>query len=83
MRHNLQRSQDAEIAATQTVSPSISRRCVVTGLALSTVPTGIVLNESENAYAQAKQSAPEKSLYERLGGSSPSPRSWITSAMQS
>ena len=69
MRHNLQRSDDAkEIIAAQSVSPSISRRCVVAGLALSTVPTGVVLTGTENAYAQGKQTAPEKSLYERLGG---------------
>ena len=69
MRRNLQRSHDAsEINAAQSVSPSISRRCVVAGLALSTVPTGAVMTETENAYAQGKQTAPEKSLYERLGG---------------
>src|SRR5262245_51421145 len=68
MRRNLQRRDDAEIFAAQSVSSSISRRCVVAGLALSTVPTGVVLSQSENAYAQGKQTAPEKSLYERLGG---------------
>jgi len=68
MRRDLQRSHDAEIAAVQNVSPSISRRCVVAGLALSTVPTGIVFNETEKAYAQGTQTSPEKSLYERLGG---------------
>ena len=69
MSRNLQRSHDAkEITTAQSVSPSISRRCVVAGLALSTVPTGVVLTGTENAYAQGKQPAPEKSLYERLGG---------------
>ena len=68
MRRDLQRSHDAEIAAAQSVSPSISRRCVVAGLALSSLPAGVVFNETEKAYAQGTQTAPEKSLYERLGG---------------
>jgi hemoglobin len=68
MRRDLQRSHEGEITAAQSVSPSISRRCVVAGLALSTLPTGVVLNDTEEAYAQGTQTAPEKSLYERLGG---------------
>ena len=37
------------------------------GLALIAAP-GAVLATADNAYAQAKESTPEKSLYERLGG---------------
>jgi hemoglobin len=48
------------------VSTSITRRSVVAGLAL-TAP-GAVLAGAGNAYAQAQQTQPEKSLYERLGG---------------
>ena len=58
----------AKVTRHRLFRPSISRRCVVAGLALSTVPTGVVLTETENAYAQGKQTAPEKNLYERLGG---------------
>jgi hypothetical protein len=39
---------------------------MVAGLALSASP--IALAGARNAYAQAKQTTPEKSLYERLGG---------------
>ena len=49
------------------VSTSITRRSVVGGLALTAAP-GVVLAAADNAYAQAKQTMPEKSLYERLGG---------------
>ena len=49
------------------VSTSITRRSVVAGLALTAAPLA-VLAGSENAYAQATQTVPEKSLYERLGG---------------
>ena len=45
---------------------SISRRSVVAGLTLSAAP--IVLAGADTAYAQAKQTTPDKSLYERLGG---------------
>ena len=51
----------------QAVSTSITRRSVVAGLALTAAPVA-VLAGAENAYAQAKQTMPEKSLYERLGG---------------
>ena len=51
----------------QAVSTSITRRSVVAGLALTAAPLA-VLAGSENAYAQATQTVPEKSLYERLGG---------------
>ena len=48
------------------VSTSITRRSAVAGLALTAVP--VALAGANNAYAQAKQTMPEKSLYERLGG---------------
>src|SRR5512143_2744235 len=48
------------------VSNSITRRGVVAGLALTAAPMA-VLAGAENARAQA-QTAPEKSLYDRLGG---------------
>src|ERR1051325_213656 len=54
---------------TQDLSTSITRRSLVAGLALSATPA--VLAGADNAYAQTKetkQSMPEKSLYERLGG---------------
>ena len=48
-------------------STSITRRSVAAGLALTAAPMA-VLAGADNAYAQAKQTMPEKSLYERLGG---------------
>jgi hemoglobin len=48
------------------VSTSISRRKVVAGLALTAAPA--VLAGADKAYAQARQTTPDKSLYERLGG---------------
>ena len=45
----------------------ITRRSVVAGLALAAAPV-TVLAAADNAHAQAKQTMPEKSLYERLGG---------------
>jgi hemoglobin len=50
----------------QAVSTSITRRRAVAGLALTAAP--VALAGSDKAYAQAKQTKPEKSLYERLGG---------------
>ena len=50
----------------QDISTSITRRSVVAGLAISASP--MVLAGANNAYAEAKQTTPEKSLYERLGG---------------
>jgi hypothetical protein len=44
----------------------LTRRSVVAGLSL-TAPAAILAG-SDPAYAQVKQTAPEKSLYERLGG---------------
>ena len=51
----------------QVVSTSVTRRSLVAALALTAAPVAISAG-AENAYAQAKQSMPEKSLYERLGG---------------
>ena len=56
-----------EVAMSQTVSSSITRRSVVAGLALTAAPI-TVLMAANNARAQDKQTVPEKSLYERLGG---------------
>ena len=50
----------------QPVSTSITRRSVVAGLALTAAP--VALAGANNAYAQATQPTPEKTLYERLGG---------------
>jgi hemoglobin len=47
-------------------STSITRRKVVAGLTLAAVPGAFAGLDS--AYAQDRQSTPEKSLYERLGG---------------
>src|SRR5215213_5520687 len=47
-------------------STSITRRSAVAGLALAAAP--VALAGVDDAYAQAKQPMPEKSLYERLGG---------------
>ena len=50
----------------QDISTSITRRSMVAGLVLSACP--IALAGADKAYAPAKQTTPEKSLYERLGG---------------
>jgi hemoglobin len=50
---------------TQVVSTSITRRSVVAGLTLTAASVAI-LAATDNA--QANQTTPEKSLYERLGG---------------
>jgi hemoglobin len=47
-------------------STSISRRSVVAGLALTAAPVALAGNSQ--AYAQAQQTTPDKSLYDRLGG---------------
>ena len=47
------------------ISTSITRRSMVAGLELSASP--IALAGTDTASAQAKQTTPEKSLYERLG----------------
>jgi hemoglobin len=51
----------------QAVSTPVTRRSVVAGLSL-TVASLAVLARADNAYALEKQTMPEKSLYERLGG---------------
>jgi len=51
----------------QAVSTSITRRSAVVGLALAAAPVS-VLAAASDARAQATQTMPEKSLYERLGG---------------
>ena len=56
-----------EVATSQTVSASITRRSVVAGLVLAAAPVTI-LAAADDAHAQDKQTVPEKSLYERLGG---------------
>jgi hemoglobin len=56
-----------EVTAAQSVSSSITRRSVVAGLAVATAPMTI-LAAADSAHAQATQTMPEKSLYERLGG---------------
>ena len=52
---------------TKAISTSITRRSVVAGLTLSTAPVA-ALAGAHKVYAQAKQTKPEKSLYDRLGG---------------
>jgi hypothetical protein len=47
-------------------STSITRRSAVAGLALTAAP--VALARVDRAHAQAKQTMPDKSLYERLGG---------------
>ena len=51
----------------QVVSTSMTRRSVVAGLALTAAPMA-VLAGADKVNAQAKETTPEKSLYERLGG---------------
>ena len=51
----------------QTGLTSITRRRVVAGLVLTAAPA-TVLAAANNANSQGKQTTPEKSLYERLGG---------------
>ena len=50
----------------QALSTSITRRDVVAALALAAAP--VALAAADKAHAQARQTMPEKSLYERLGG---------------
>jgi hemoglobin len=47
-------------------STSMSRRTVVAGLALSAAPAALA--GADRAYAQAQQTKPDTSLYDRLGG---------------
>jgi hemoglobin len=48
------------------LSTSMTRRNIVTGLALAAAPAAFA--GAGNAYAQTQQTKPEKTLYERLGG---------------
>ena len=52
---------------TRAHSTSITRRSVASGLTLTAAMVAVLAGADE-AVAQAKQTAPEKSLYERLGG---------------
>jgi len=52
---------------TRTVPTSLTRRNVVAGLALTAVPAAMLVG-ADKAAAQARQTASDKSLYERLGG---------------
>jgi hemoglobin len=56
-----------EVTMSHTESTSVTRRSVVAALALTTAPV-TVLAAADNTHAQAKQTMPEKSLYERLDG---------------
>jgi hemoglobin len=51
----------------QAVSTSITGRSLVAGLTVVVALVGALLG-ADAVYAQAKEAAPEKSLYERLGG---------------
>jgi hemoglobin len=50
----------------RTVSPAITRRSVAAGLAVTAAATTVATQAAKAA--NPKQTAPEKSLYERLGG---------------
>ena len=56
-----------EMAIMAQGSTSMTRRVVVAGLAVAAAPVS-QLATADDASAQATQTAPEKSLYERLGG---------------
>src|SRR6185437_16237806 len=58
--------QRKEETMSQATSTSITRRTVVAGLTLAAGPVGVLA--ADKAHAQTKQTAPEKSLYDRLGG---------------
>jgi hemoglobin len=69
MRRHSQRSHDAkDVTVAHTGCAPVSRRSVVAGLTLTAAPLGLGFAGPDNAYAQSKQTAPDKSLYERLGG---------------
>src|SRR5947207_497426 len=48
------------------LSTSVTRRIIVAGLAMTAVP--LTFASADNAHAQDKQTTPEPTLYERLGG---------------
>jgi hemoglobin len=52
----------------QTGSTSLTRRSVVAGLAMTAAPATALLAGADTAHAQAKQTSPDKNLYDRLGG---------------
>ena len=56
-----------EVAMSQTVSTSLTRRSVVAGLGLAAAPVTAMV-AADNAHTQGTKTVPEKSLYERLGG---------------
>jgi hemoglobin len=56
-----------EMPMTDAASNLIARRDVIAGLGLTSAAAG-GLAGAANAHAQARQSMPQKSLYERLGG---------------
>ena len=60
-------TKEREETMSQAASTSITRRTLVAGLTLDRRP-GRRIGGADNAHAQAKQTTPEKSLYERLGG---------------
>ena len=67
---DLSRSIEAvikEMTMARVVSTPITRRGVMAGLALTAAPLTLLAGD-DRAYAQTKQTAPGKSLYERLGG---------------
>jgi hemoglobin len=69
MRRHSQRNHDAkQVTKAHTGSAPVSRRSVVAGLTLSAATLSEVLPGPQHAFAQGQQTAPSKSLYERLGG---------------
>src|SRR5689334_24367193 len=56
-----------EVIMARTILNFMTRRSVVAGLALTAAPAA-VFARADKANAQPKQPAPEKSLYDRLGG---------------
>jgi hemoglobin len=57
-----------EATVVQALPDWLTRRSVVAGLALSATPIAAELVGMDKANAQGKQTTPEQSLYERLGG---------------
>jgi hemoglobin len=55
-----------DVTTPASVAASLTRRSVVAGLTVTATPVGVFA--VDDAYAQIKQAAAEKSLYERLGG---------------
>src|SRR5262245_44020593 len=57
-----------EVTMALAVSTSTARRTVLAGLMLTAALVAAFLGMADNASAQARDTTPEKSLYERLGG---------------